>query len=80
MVIASLTVCLLFLGQLSIPGGTAKLEVDVGGTQLEVFTYKPPTYKNGPLLMVFHGVLRNADENNPGPVVPTFNGNRSVSI
>ena len=27
----------------------------------DVFTYKPANYKDGPLIVVFHGVLRNAD-------------------
>jgi poly(3-hydroxybutyrate) depolymerase len=29
---------------------------------LEVFTYRPPTYRKGPLILVFHGVGRNAEE------------------
>lgn len=44
-----------------IPVGPAALTLDVG-LPLEVFTYKPPTYKGGPLLVVFHGVGRNAEE------------------
>ncbi len=53
--------CLL-LGQSAIPAGTAKLEVDLDTARLEVFTYKPPKYRDGPMLMVFHGMLRNAEE------------------
>jgi poly(3-hydroxybutyrate) depolymerase len=45
----------------AIPLGRAKLEIMVSGTRLEVFTYKPAKYANGPLLLVFHGMLRNAD-------------------
>lgn len=29
---------------------------------ITLFTYKPPTYRNGPLLIVFHGVNRNAED------------------
>jgi poly(3-hydroxybutyrate) depolymerase len=45
----------------AIPTGAAKQELDVGGVRLEVFTYKPRGYKDGPLLLVFHGVSRNAE-------------------
>jgi len=44
-----------------IPVGPGSLTVDVG-LPLQVFTYKPPTYAGGPLLLVFHGVGRNAEE------------------
>jgi poly(3-hydroxybutyrate) depolymerase len=29
---------------------------------IEVFTYRPPTYRDGPLILVFHGVNRNAED------------------
>src|SRR5438045_2409369 len=45
----------------SFPLGSAKHTVSVGNTQLDIFTYKPKNYKNGPLLLIFHGVARNAD-------------------
>ncbi len=41
--------------------GRGRIEVEVG-ERLEVFTYKPAHYAGGPLLLVFHGVGRNADE------------------
>ncbi len=44
-----------------IPTGEGRGEWQVGSTKLEVFTYKPAGYKDGPLVIVFHGVLRNAD-------------------
>jgi poly(3-hydroxybutyrate) depolymerase len=50
------------IGQTEIPRGSAKLDVSAGAVQLEVFTYKPESYKAGPMILVFHGVLRNADE------------------
>src|SRR5436190_1173775 len=57
----TLLVACLLLAEAGIPPGDARLDVDVGATRLEVFTYKPPHYRDGPLLFVFHGVLRNAD-------------------
>ncbi len=45
-----------------IPPGKAEIEVTVNDVPLTVYTYRPETYTDGPLLMVFHGVLRNADE------------------
>lgn len=44
-----------------LPMGPAHVTVDVG-LPLEVFTYKPPTYRDGPLIIVFHGVQRNAED------------------
>jgi len=44
-----------------VPAGAAKMMVDVG-QPIEVFTYKPSTYTDGPLIVVFHGVGRNADD------------------
>jgi hypothetical protein len=47
----------------TIPVGSGQIEVRLGDAKLDVFTYKPADYdaKNGPLMIVFHGVLRNAD-------------------
>ena len=44
-----------------LPVGRGQFELLQGGTSLAVFTYKPAAYKDGPLLIVFHGVLRNAE-------------------
>jgi glycerophosphoryl diester phosphodiesterase/poly(3-hydroxybutyrate) depolymerase len=57
------SVCLALLGQAAIPVGSGKLELPVGPRRsvIEVFTYKPAAYRDGPLILVFHGVLRNAD-------------------
>lgn len=38
------------------------MEVEIGSARLELFTYKPANYNHGPLIVVFHGVLRNAEE------------------
>ena len=59
-----IVLCLAVVGQVEIPAGTGKIDVTVGParTPIEVFTYKPAAYREGPLILVFHGVLRNADE------------------
>lgn len=44
-----------------IADGASKSTIDVGGHSLELFTYKPKNFKDGPLIVVFHGMLRNAD-------------------
>ncbi|MFO0917961.1 MAG: hypothetical protein U0872_06550 [Planctomycetaceae bacterium] len=45
-----------------IPIGKGEIEVTVNDVPLTVYTYRPKDYTDGPLIMVFHGVLRNADE------------------
>lgn len=44
-----------------IPLGDGYQVVKIRNSNLEVFTYKPANYTDGPLLLVFHGVDRNAD-------------------
>ena len=45
-----------------LPVGSGKLEFPNGDEPITLFTYKPPTYKDGPLLVVCHGVSRNAED------------------
>ena len=45
-----------------IPTGLSRMEVGTGTNAITVFTYKPKDYTGGPLVMVFHGVLRNAED------------------
>ncbi len=45
-----------------IPQGLSRMEVGSGTNAITVFTYKPPNYHGGPLVMVFHGLLRNAED------------------
>lgn len=45
-----------------LPVGPGRLEYANEGEPLTVFTYKPPTYREGPLLVVCHGVGRNAED------------------
>jgi pimeloyl-ACP methyl ester carboxylesterase len=61
-------VALSFLLALSIaraaplPKGPGKIECPNDAEPITAFTYKPPTYRDGPLLVVFHGVARNAED------------------
>jgi poly(3-hydroxybutyrate) depolymerase len=43
-----------------IPYGSSQIEVGAGTNAITVYTYKPKTYLDGPILFVFHGLLRNA--------------------
>ena len=45
-----------------LPKGPGKIVCPNGAEPITVFTYKPPTYRDGPLLVVFHGVQRNAED------------------
>ena len=42
--------------------GAHRLEFTHEGEVIEVFTYRPPTYRDGPLFVIFHGVARNAED------------------
>lgn len=44
-----------------LPYGPAQRTLDVGGTPIEIFTYKPPAYAGWPLLLSLHGTNRNAE-------------------
>jgi pimeloyl-ACP methyl ester carboxylesterase len=46
----------------SVPVGPSKLDLTIKGTPLEVFCYKPKSYRGERIIMVFHGTLRNAEE------------------
>lgn len=45
-----------------VPAGSARVTVTLARQPIDVYTYKPADYHDGPLILVFHGVLRNADE------------------
>jgi pimeloyl-ACP methyl ester carboxylesterase len=63
MVIATLCAALALQGiAQDIPAGKGMVAGDFGGTKLELHTYKPASYTGERMIMVFHGVLRNADE------------------
>src|SRR4051812_16087406 len=57
-----------------VPDGRAQITVNVDGTALEVFTYRPAAYRDGPLLVTFHGVKRDADtyRNSAVPLADRF--------
>jgi poly(3-hydroxybutyrate) depolymerase len=42
--------------------GRGQMEINYAGAPVALYTYKPAGYNNGPLLVVFHGVMRNADQ------------------
>lgn len=44
-----------------IAAGRGSVEFVYRGAPLTLFTYKPANYTDGPLLVVFHGVVRNAE-------------------
>lgn len=44
-----------------IPKGFGQMQISRGTNSINVFTYKPRNFTNGPLIVVFHGMLRNAD-------------------
>ncbi len=45
-----------------LPIGSSSIVYENNGEPLTIFTYKPATYKDGPMLVVFHGVKRNAED------------------
>jgi pimeloyl-ACP methyl ester carboxylesterase len=45
-----------------LPMGSSSIIHENNGEPLTIFTYKPATYKDGPILVVFHGVKRNAED------------------
>ncbi len=56
------TLCALLAGETGIPRGPGQFTVEIHDVRMDVFTYKPKGFTDGPMLMVFHGVLRNAAE------------------
>jgi pimeloyl-ACP methyl ester carboxylesterase len=45
-----------------LPPGASSQDIPTTGGVIKVFTYKPSLYKGGPLVLVFHGVNRNAED------------------
>lgn len=61
---AALIATLLFVVSVAaepLPAGKSKLTLSVHGSALDVFTYRPASYQDGPLLIVMHGLGRNAE-------------------
>jgi poly(3-hydroxybutyrate) depolymerase len=47
---------------MSIPEGKGELTVGAGERAIQVYTYKPKGFSNGPIFFVFHGAKRNAED------------------
>jgi poly(3-hydroxybutyrate) depolymerase len=45
-----------------LPVGMSETQCPTPGGPVKLFVYKPQNYKGGPLLVVFHGIVRNAEE------------------
>ena len=56
----SFAACALTARSEPLPVGTSERIVDVGGTAIALYTYKPPQYNGGPVLLVLHGLGTNA--------------------
>jgi dienelactone hydrolase len=63
------TLCFLLLCALAtilhaapMPAGAAAQDIPTTGGVIRVFTYKPSLYQGGPLVLVFHGINRNAED------------------
>ncbi len=54
--------CLLMAAPDALPVGKSTIRVQFDDVTLKLYTYKPANFHDGAMLMVFHGVLRNADE------------------
>jgi len=57
---AGWTIVVTLLAVEPIAAGTDRIDVETCRGKLQVFTYKPADYHDGPLVVVCHGVLRNA--------------------
>lgn len=60
--IALLMFSIINLSAQQLPVGSYSIVYENNGEPLTMFTYKPATYKDGPILVVFHGVKRNAED------------------
>jgi dienelactone hydrolase len=45
-----------------LPVGAGQVELPNGSEPVAIYTYKPANYRGGPLIVVFHGVQRNAED------------------
>lgn len=76
-----LAVAVLVTGSISFPVGTSHQTVSLKSTPIELFSYRASRFGNGtrglgPILVVFHGTLRNADtyRDNAIPMAERFGG------
>src|SRR5438874_1987224 len=54
--------CVTASGAGAIPAGSYLIKVSDGSRSILVYTYKPKSGTDGPLLLVFHGLTRNASD------------------
>ena len=54
--------CMLLSTPDALPVGKSTLEIRHGDETVTLYAYKPKSFRDGPMLMVFHGVLANAEE------------------
>lgn len=78
LIVAASGLALLVVGNVMaapLPTGFGRLTVGAGTNAITVFTYKPQSYSNGPLVVVFHGLLRNAEEycHHAAPIAERYN-------
>ena len=59
---AFLICSLLWGASTPLPVGKSLIEQQFGDVTIKLFNYKPADYSDGPIIMVCHGVLRNAEE------------------
>ncbi|HVX11142.1 MAG TPA: hypothetical protein VHC22_08180 [Pirellulales bacterium] len=58
----AMAACMMLATAGEIRSGCDTLWVDCGSARIEVFTYKPANYDRGPMVVICHGMLRNAGE------------------
>ncbi len=56
-------VCFAPASKAALPEGSGQIQITAGGDTFDAWTYKPAGYRGGPLLMVFHGLGREAAGN-----------------
>ncbi len=61
-ILTALTLLTACAGAEPLPAGKSKLTLTVNAAPLDVFTYRPASFRDGPLLVVMHGLNRNADD------------------
>ncbi|MDD3179289.1 MAG: hypothetical protein PHQ04_02940 [Opitutaceae bacterium] len=61
-----------------LPAGPGRFTLENEGEPIEVFCYKPPTYENGPLVVVVHGSDRNAEDYRNNAITVAERGNAII--
>jgi pimeloyl-ACP methyl ester carboxylesterase len=61
LLVAAFAAAVLSAGAMPLPTGYDQMDVGNYTNAVTVYTYKPRSYSNGPLLIVMHGMLRDAE-------------------